>query len=151
MEKNGNYELLFIIHPDLESTIDKSIERIRANVEKRGGKVIYEENWGKRKLTYEINKTDVGIYVLWFLSLPKNKIANIEKDLRINEEVMRYMILKAEEKKEVKPKKEKNAISAEPTEKAPKKAAKKESDKERMEMIDKKIEALLGDEEEAKK
>lgn len=148
METNGNYELLYIVHPDLESTIDKTIERVRSYIEKRDGKIIYEENWGKRKLAYPINKNEVGIYILWFFNAPKNKIASIEKDLRINEEVMRFMLLTAEEKKEAKPKAEKT------TKKEPAKSTKKEetkepaeTEKERMKKIDEKLEALLGDEE----
>lgn len=157
METNGNYELLYIVHPDLESSIDKSIDRVRSYVEKRDGKIIYEENWGKRKLAYPINKTDVGIYVLWYFNAPKNKIASIEKDLRINEEVMRFMLLVAEEKKEAKPKKEKPAATKTETKtevatetkaktkKEPKVPA--ETERERMKKIDEKLEALLGDEE----
>jgi len=157
METNGNYELLYIVHPDLESSIDKSIDRVRSYVEKRDGKIIYEENWGKRKLAYPINKTDVGIYVLWYFNAPKNKIASIEKDLRINEEVMRFMLLVAEEKKEAKPKKEKPAVAKIVTKveaatatkakatKEPKVPA--ETERERMKKIDEKLEALLGEEE----
>jgi small subunit ribosomal protein S6 len=157
METNGNYELLYIVHPDLESSIDKSIDRVRSYVEKRDGKIIYEENWGKRKLAYPINKNDVGIYVLWYFNAPKNKIAGIEKDLRINEEVMRFMLLVAEEKKEAKPKKEKPAaakteIKAEVATEAKTKTKKEtkvpaETERERMKKIDEKLEALLGDEE----
>ena len=149
MEKNGNYELLYIVHPDLESSIDKSIDRIRSIVEKRDGKVIYEENWGKRKLAYPINKTDVGIYVLWFITVPKNKVAGIEKDLRINEEVMRYMLLVSEDKKEAKPKAEKPEAKKVVTKAVPKEKAEapKETEKERMKKIDEKLEALLGEEE----
>lgn len=153
MENLGNYELLFIVHPDLESSIDKTLDKVKSYVEKRDGKIIYEENWGKRKLAYEINKTDVGIYVLWFINAPKNKIASIEKDLRINEEVMRYMLLVAEEKKEVKPKTKKEAVTTD-TKETKAKPAKKEtpketkaSEKERMKEIDEKLEKLLGDEE----
>jgi small subunit ribosomal protein S6 len=147
METNGSYELLYIVHPDLESSIDKSIDRIRTYIEKRDGKIIYEENWGKRKLAYPINKTDVGIYVLWFFTAPKTKVASIEKDLRINEEVMRYLLLAAEEKKVAKPKKEKPTPTVTETEKKtvakPEKPA--ESEKERMQKIDEKLEALLGE------
>jgi small subunit ribosomal protein S6 len=147
MEKNGNYELLYIVHPDLESSIDKSVERVRSYIEKRDGKIIYEENWGKRKLAYPINKTDVGIYILWFVSLPKNKVANVEKDLRLNEEVMRFILLTAEEKKESKPKEEPKAEKV--IVKAEKKPAKEspETEKERMKQIDEKLEALLSEEE----
>lgn len=155
MENLGNYELLFIVHPDLESSIDKTLDKVRSYIEKRDGKIIYEENWGKRKLAYEINKTDVGIYILWYFNAPKNKVANIEKDLRINEEVMRFMLLVAVEKKEAKPKtkKEETKSVETPKAKAPvaekKKTVKetKETEKQRMKLVDEKLEALLSEEE----
>jgi small subunit ribosomal protein S6 len=153
METNGNYELLYIVHPDLESSIDKSIDRVRSYIEKRDGKIIYEENWGKRKLAYPINKADVGIYVLWYFNAPKAKVASIEKDLRINEEVMRYMLLVAEEKKEAKPKVKKEiaekAVEAKPVKKEAVKES-KATEKERMKEIDEKLEALLAEDGEAK-
>lgn len=148
METNGNYELLYIVHPDLESSIDKSIDRVRSYIEKRDGKIIYEENWGKRKLAYPVNKADVGIYVLWYFNSPKAKIASIEKDLRINEEVMRFMLLVAEEKKEAKPKAKKETaekpVAAEPAKKKAV-AESKAAEKERMKVIDEKLEALLAE------
>lgn len=151
MEKNGNYELLYIVHPDLESSIDKCIDKVRSYIEKKDGKIIYEENWGKKKLAYPIKKNDVGIYVLYYFDLPKNRLAGLEKDLRLNEEIMRFMILTSPEKKEAKPKKEKKVakeVAEKPTVKEP--APKKETEKERMKKIDEKLEALLGDEETTK-
>ena len=136
------------------SDIDMIQTGIMRHQENQGiGKIIYEENWGKRKLAYEINKTDVGIYVLWYFNAPKNKVASIEKDLRINEEVMRFMLLVAEDKKEAKPKAKKEVATEEVAKteaKASKKVAPKETkaaEKERMKEIDEKLEKLLGDEE----
>lgn len=164
MEKTtGNYELLYIVHPDLESSIDKILERVRGYIEKRDGKITYDENWGKRKLAYEINKTDVGIYILWYFTAPKKAVIKIEKDIRLTEEIMRYIILTVQdEKKKEKPKKKKtekvsttdeNLAAAETTE-APKKKAdkpvKKESEKARMKKIDEKLNKLLGEEDNKK-
>lgn len=157
MEKTtGNYELLYIVHPDLESSIDKILEKVRGYIEKRDGKITYDENWGKRKLAYEINKTDVGIYVLWYFTIPKSAVAKIEKDIRLTEEVMRYIILTQEEEKEAKPKKKKTKKTEpkeekpETTEKKEAKPKKKETEKARMEKIDEKLGELLGEEDNKK-
>lgn len=171
----GKYELLYIVHPDLESSIDKITDRIRTYIESRGGKITYEENWGKRKLAYVISKTDVGIYILWYFEAPKDALSKVERDLRLTEEVIRYMLLAIEEKKkktvkakkkevietietveekgkvDLEPKAVKTAVKAKiPTKKATIKKkeipVKEESEEERMKMLDEKLGAILGDE-----
>lgn len=151
MEKNGNYELLYIVHPDLESTIDKVTSKIKASIEKRGGKINYEENWGKRKLAYEIKKSDVGIYVLWFFSAPKKSIAKIEKEIRLTEEIIRYLILTIDEPKKASKPRIKTEAKKETKPATEEKPETKESEKARMKKIDEKLGALLGEEENKKK
>lgn len=159
----GKYEILYIVHPDLEASIDKITDRVRGFIESRGGKITYEENWGKRKLAYEIRKTDVGIYVLWYFESPKESLAKIERDLRLTEEVMRFMVLAKEDKLPVaaKPKKEvkeeveepKKPVKKTETKKVEKKEkpVKVEDEKARLKKLDEKLDALLGDEKETKK
>lgn len=162
----GKYELLYIVHPDLEASIDKITGHAKSIIENRKGKINYEENWGKRKLAYPIKKADVGIYVLWYFEAPHSAIAKIERDLRLTEEIIRYMILATPEKvKTSKPRKER-VEKAEETEKvAPLKAVKPkaekvakpkvekapvEDEKDRMKKLDEKLGALLGEEEDNK-
>lgn len=162
MEKTGNYELLYIVHPDLEGSLDKVIEKVKGFIEKRNGKIIYKEDWGKKKLAYEINKSDAGIYILWYFEMPKEMISKLEKDLKITEEVMRFMILKIEDKpKRIENKKTtlKNAEKSKEIKKgSPKKSENNsdvketvQSEKERMEKLDEKLEELLEGEENVKK
>lgn len=94
----GNYELLYIVHPDLEASIDKITGKVKDAIEGRKGKITYEENWGKRKLAYEIRKSEVGIYVLWYFEAPADAIAKIERDIRLTEEIIRYMLLSVDQK-----------------------------------------------------
>lgn len=161
----GKYELLYIVHPDLESSIDKITDSLKAAIEKRKGKLTYEENWGKRKLAYPIKKSDVGIYILWYFEAPKEALSKIERDIRLTEEVLRYMLISMPTKIKVKaekPKKEAKEEVVEAEEKAapkkeakPKKApAKKkaeavESEEERMKKLDEKLGKIIGEEEKA--
>lgn len=155
MEKNGKYELLYIVHPDLESSIDKITDRVKGAIESRGGKITYEENWGKRKLAYPINKSEVGIYVLYYFESPKEALTKVERDLRLTEEVMRFMLLALEDRKKPeapKAKKEEPKIEEAEVKKAPKKEEKKapaEDEETRLKKLDEKLEAILGDEEAA--
>lgn len=162
----GKYELLYIVHPDLEASIDKITGNVRSFIENRKGKINYEENWGKRKLAYEVKKADTGIYVLWFFEAPQSALAKIERDLRLTEEVVRYMILATPDKKAkpVKAKKEKaeKAVEAEAKPAAEKTTAKKaaakpkaekapvEKEAVRMKKLDEQLGALLGEEEDNK-
>lgn len=158
----GKYELLYIVHPDLEASIDKITDGVRAAIEKRGGKITYEENWGKRKLAYEIKKSDVGIYVLWYFEAPKNSLSKIERDIRLTEEIIRYMLLATPDKIKVKAEKPKKVakeavkeVAEEKIEpvKAKKATTKKkevaptESEEERMKKLDEKLGKLIGEEE----
>ncbi|MBW6431963.1 30S ribosomal protein S6 [Patescibacteria group bacterium] len=151
MEKYGNYELLYIVHPDLESSIDKVTDKIKTSIEKRGGKINYEENWGKRKLAYEIKKNDVGIYVLWFFAAPKKSIAKIEKEIRLTEEIIRYLILTIEEPKKASKTRTKTEPKRETEKTKEEKPETKESEKARMKKIDEKLGELLGEEDNKKK
>jgi small subunit ribosomal protein S6 len=163
----GKYEILYIVHPDLEASIDKITGHAREVIESRKGKINYEENWGKRKLAYPIKKADVGIYVLWYFEAPQSALAKIERDFRLTEEIIRYMILATPDKAvkpAKKPKAEKVAEVAEAKEEAPAedtkskkapvkkttKAAEKapqETEKVRMKKLDEQLGALLGEEE----
>jgi small subunit ribosomal protein S6 len=97
-----NYELLYIVHPDLEGTTDKVMEKIAGFVTKTDGKIISQEDWGKRKLAYKIAKNDFGVYVLVQFSTESTKLREIERGLRLSEEIMRSMIITLPEEKEVK-------------------------------------------------
>lgn len=148
MEKTGNYELLYIVHPDLESSIDKISDRVRSYIKKRDGKITYEEDWGKKKLAYGIKGADVGLYLLWYFDAPKKAVSKIERDLRLTEEVIRYLVLSVDEEKTAKKKKPK--ASPEAAEKPKKPAAKKEDESARMKKVDEKLGELLGEEENKK-
>jgi small subunit ribosomal protein S6 len=145
MEKNTNYELLFIVHPDLENSIENVLDKFRSHIEKRGAKITYEENWGKRKLAYEIKKCDVGIYVLWFIGAPNSALAKIEKDIRLSEEIIRYIIVKLEEKSTKKTERKTEKVAKKSTEEV-KEPQVKESEKARMKKIDEKLDQLLKEE-----
>jgi small subunit ribosomal protein S6 len=88
-----NYELLYIVHPDLEGTTDKVVEKVAGFITKNGGKITASEDWGKRKLAYPIAHNDLGVYELVNFELETTKLAEVERELRIAEEVMRSMIV----------------------------------------------------------
>ena len=102
MSKLKHYETMFIIKPTLtEEEIHSQIELVKATIEKNGGEIVVCDNMGSRELAYEIDKNKRGYYfVIYFKSVPKG-IAEIERNYRINENILRFIFIKYENKKEI--------------------------------------------------
>jgi small subunit ribosomal protein S6 len=93
-----NYELVFIVHPDLESEgLDEIVERVQTFVEREGGQVAKVEPWGMRRLAYPIQDQQDGHYVLMHLELDPQNVLTLERNLKLTEEIMRHMIVRLEE------------------------------------------------------
>jgi small subunit ribosomal protein S6 len=89
-----NYELVFIIHPDLdEEATNQALDKIKDWITKAGGSVDNVDNWGKRHLSYEIQKQNEGVYFLFTASMPTAAVAELERNLTILEPVMRHLIV----------------------------------------------------------
>ena len=92
------YELTVLIHPDLESDVDAQLSKLRGLVTENDGEIVKEENWGKKKLAYQINKEDFAVYVGMDVSLPSDAPLKISNVLNITEEVLRYLLVTVDEK-----------------------------------------------------
>ena len=103
----NRYEMIYIIDADLEETARKElIEKV-------------DETWGKRKLAYAIDYKTEGWYVLVNFKAPVELPRELERNLQINENVLRYLVIKLVEKKHsVKPRAERPAPVAAPAEEA---------------------------------
>ena len=89
-----NYEIVVIIHPDLDDeAIEQSLDRIKGWITDGDGNVDKIDKWGKRRLSYQIQKQNEGIYYLLDVSMLPTSIAELERNLTILEPVMRYMIV----------------------------------------------------------
>ena len=97
-ETMRKYELTVLIRPDLESDIEVPINKVRDIVKKAGGEIKKEDNWGKKKLAYKIRKEDFAIYVYMDIVLPADAPLKISNTLNITEEVLRYLLVLADEK-----------------------------------------------------
>lgn len=93
-----DYELSVVLDPDLEANLEAALDKVRAIVTDNGGKIMSEDNWGKKKLAYSINKQDFGIYVFMDVQLPADAPLKISNVLNITDEVMRYLLVKLDDK-----------------------------------------------------
>lgn len=92
------YELTVLIHPDLEADIDKPLAKVRDIITAAGGSIIREDNWGKKKLAYPIRREEFAVYVYMDVSLPADAPLKISNTFNITEEVLRYLLVKVDEK-----------------------------------------------------
>ena len=92
------YELTVLMHPDLETEIEKSLGTVREIVAGAGGKIIKEDIWGKKKLAYNIKKQSFAIYVYMELELPASAPLKISNTLNITDEVLRYLLVSVDER-----------------------------------------------------
>lgn len=88
----NQYEIAVLYHPDLEVDLTKAEERVKKIVTDNGGKVVSDDNWGKRKLAYGIKGNEHAIYVFYTVELPGTSVAKVESTLNITDEVIRFLI-----------------------------------------------------------
>jgi small subunit ribosomal protein S6 len=87
------YELVFIVHPDLDETAtNEVVERVRGWITDAGGTIDHTDPWGKRKLAYPIRKQLEGQYFLFRSHMAPNAVADLERNLRFVEPIMRFLI-----------------------------------------------------------
>lgn len=92
------YETIFITHADLpEEDINDLVVRYSAIITDRQGTVIKIEKWGKRKLAYEINKQYRGFYVLLDFAGSSAIVTELERNLRISDQILKYMTVKTQD------------------------------------------------------
>lgn len=92
------YELMYILNPTIgEEKIELEMQRIQ-NIVETQGKIIDVDVWGRRKLAYEIQDEQEGYYVLVHFESEPNFPKEVERLLKISDNVMRYLIVLCEEK-----------------------------------------------------
>ncbi|MEA3377515.1 MAG: 30S ribosomal protein S6 [Chloroflexota bacterium] len=92
-----NYEMVFIIHPELdEEEAEGIVDNVKDLVTRNDGKVETVKPWGLRKLAYPIDKQQEGRYVLMHFQLEPQNIAEIERVLKLTEPVIRHLIVRLE-------------------------------------------------------
>ena len=95
------YEHVFLARQDASpQQVEELTAQMTGIVEQGGGKVVKTENWGVRSLTYRMNKNRKAHFVLLNIDAPSAAIAEIERQERISEDVIRYLSVRVEELEE---------------------------------------------------
>ncbi|MEX0668727.1 MAG: 30S ribosomal protein S6 [Candidatus Saccharimonadales bacterium] len=122
------YELAVLLHPDLEIDIQTPLQRLEKDIASSGGKIVKRDDWGKRKLAYPINNHTFAIYLFYILEVEPTKVDSLEQQLRLNDEIIRHLVVKFDPSTETDDEDEKEASKKKT--KPVKKEAKKETSKE---------------------
>ena len=116
----NNYEIVYIIHPALqEGRLNDIKSKIHEKITSFKGKVLYDDNWGKKKLAYAIDKQKYGTYLFCQFLLEGKDVQAINTDCELNSNILRHLIsridssqiLDEKDKKEVKKEINKKEVS----------------------------------------
>jgi small subunit ribosomal protein S6 len=89
-----HYEIVFIVHPDQSEQVPAMIERYRASVTGKGGRIHRLEDWGRRQLSYPIAKIHKAHYVLMNIECDSETLNELEHAFKFNDAVLRHLVVK---------------------------------------------------------
>ena len=94
----NTYESIFILRPNLnDEDVAKTVSKMEGIV-KQGAELLATENWGKKRLAYEVMKEKKGIYVLLRFNGKGNITSELERNYRIDDNVIKFLTVKLEKK-----------------------------------------------------
>ena len=92
-----HYEIVFLVHPDQSEQVPAMIERYRTIIESKGGSIHRLEDWGRRQLSYPINKIHKAHYVLMNIECGKESLDELTSGFRFNDAVIRNLVIVRDE------------------------------------------------------
>ena len=96
MAVNRPYEVTLVVRPDMDETAFTAVvDKVKGWLTTAGGTITQTNIWGRRRLAYPLNKLTEGQYVLLLANLPSQALGGLERDLRLSEEILRFLIIRA--------------------------------------------------------
>lgn len=93
----NTYETIFIVKPSLnDEEVSKTIEKIKGIIQRGGGEVVVAENWGKKKLAYEVRKEKKGTYIIVHFKGTGATVSELERNYRLDESIIKFISIKIE-------------------------------------------------------
>jgi small subunit ribosomal protein S6 len=89
-----HYEICFIVHPDQSEQVPQMVERYKGVIAQRKGNVHRLEDWGRRQLTYPIQKVHKAHYVLMNIECDAETLGELEHSFKFNDAVLRHLIVR---------------------------------------------------------
>ncbi len=92
-----DYELMTIFRPDLEEQpLQEAVERLGGLITARGGQLSSSDTWGRRRMAYPIRDFRDGIYHVTQMKLDPKAADDLERVLKLNDQIIRYLLIRAE-------------------------------------------------------
>ncbi|MGH7231267.1 MAG: 30S ribosomal protein S6 [Nitrospiraceae bacterium] len=99
-----SYESIFIVRPSLsDEDTSKIIEKMKSAVEKSGATLLKSENWGKKKLAYEVKRERKGTFVYLHFKAEGGAIGELERSYRLEDSVIKFLTVRLEQEAPQKP------------------------------------------------
>jgi len=92
-----HYEIVFMVHPDQSEQVPAMIERYTNTIQKDGGQLHRLEDWGRRQLSYPINKIHKAHYVLMNIEASNDALDELTTTFRYNDAVIRNLVIRRDE------------------------------------------------------
>ena len=92
-----SYELMYIVRPTADeqtlAAVNEKVEKFVANTK---GQMTKRDDWGKRRLAYPIGKFTEGFYAVLQLEMPATAVRDLERNLKLTEEILRFIVVRVE-------------------------------------------------------
>ena len=126
-----NYELLFVLKPTLtEEEVQNKVNFMKEVLEKNGAEITSVLEMGTRKLAYQVQKFERGTYFVFYFTAPTEAIKEVERIIRITEDIIKFMTVKFVSKKELASWEKLSSAAAKSSKSEPKKEAEVEATQE---------------------
>ena len=97
---NRTYEVMYIVDPDTaDEKIGKLNEAVDSLIKKQGGNVVRMDDIGRKRMAYQIQKKQEGYYVLFEIEGSGQEIAELERRMRVNDMIIRYITVRVDEER----------------------------------------------------
>jgi small subunit ribosomal protein S6 len=92
-----DYELAFIVRPNIDDNgVTAVVDKVSQLVKSANGEVASVDVWGRRNLAYPINNHREGVYVLFQAKMSPSALTELERNLKLSEEIIRYLLVKVD-------------------------------------------------------
>jgi small subunit ribosomal protein S6 len=91
------YEVMYIVKPAEEEAVEAVVAKFENLIKNNGGTIDKIDRWGKRRLAYEIKDFNEGVYFVVYFTAAASVVAELERVMKITDEILRHMVVKQED------------------------------------------------------
>ncbi|HWQ62393.1 MAG TPA: 30S ribosomal protein S6 [Negativicutes bacterium] len=93
----NKYEVMYIVKPAEEEAVEAVAAKFESLITNNGGTIDKVDRWGKRRLAYEIKDFNEGVYFVVYFTAPAKVVAELDRVMKITDEILRHMVVKQED------------------------------------------------------